>query len=316
MQKTKNIFVKMLLLTPLLLAPLSGALAASSSDFTLIESDLKNSATSTETSNLELLSVSPNIQTLAYAPSYILEPDIGENMYCGNNKKELLEECDGTDLGGLNCSDYGYDTGTLSCDTGCKISTINCYNYSSNSGSSGGGGTSYYCGDGIISGNEECDDGNLRNGDGCSLTCHLEDSAALPAHTASEDTSNNTNTTTDPSSTENANGNTPTDTENETDTSTKEKQSSTPQQIEIIPTTHAAATDNPTAPISTETTLQADPSTTPITNEQGNLVCPPCHCAAPNQPEIPFDYFWLIILLITLNTLAYKYLDHFSKNKK
>jgi cysteine-rich repeat protein len=30
------------------------------------------------------------------------------------------------------------------------------------------------CGDGVVSGNEECDDGNTTSGDGCSATCTVE----------------------------------------------------------------------------------------------------------------------------------------------
>merc|ERR1711871_633452 len=42
----------------------------------------------------------------------------------------------------------------------------------------GGLGTSVcaYCGDGFMSGWEDCDDGNLANGDGCSNICTIEDS--------------------------------------------------------------------------------------------------------------------------------------------
>lgn len=58
---------------------------------------------------------------------------------CGNNKVETGEDCEppGSDV----------------CDTLCKA---------------------VVCGDGKTSGNEQCDDGNLRNGDGCSSTCSFE----------------------------------------------------------------------------------------------------------------------------------------------
>ncbi len=41
-------------------------------------------------------------------------------------------------------------------------------------GDDGGGGVPPGCGDGVISGNEQCDDGNTADGDGCSHTCMLE----------------------------------------------------------------------------------------------------------------------------------------------
>jgi cysteine-rich repeat protein len=37
-----------------------------------------------------------------------------------------------------------------------------------------GGATQEYCGDGIVNGSEECDDGNTGAGDGCSATCTIE----------------------------------------------------------------------------------------------------------------------------------------------
>ena len=47
---------------------------------------------------------------------------------CGNNIKEIGEECDGTDLGGLTCSDFGYHHGNLSCQN-CFYDTTNCSEY-------------------------------------------------------------------------------------------------------------------------------------------------------------------------------------------
>lgn len=37
-----------------------------------------------------------------------------------------------------------------------------------------------YCGDGIINGQEQCDDGNADNGDGCDVVCLLEDVSETP----------------------------------------------------------------------------------------------------------------------------------------
>ena len=41
------------------------------------------------------------------------------------------------------------------------------------------------CGDGVASGNEECDDGGTMSGDGCSATCQLEDTSAICAGVSS-----------------------------------------------------------------------------------------------------------------------------------
>ncbi len=57
--------------------------------------------------------------------------------YCGDGIKNSTEECDGSDFGGLTCSNYGYNSGSLSCNN-CVISIGGCAN--STSGGSGGGG--------------------------------------------------------------------------------------------------------------------------------------------------------------------------------
>ncbi|NOQ37775.1 hypothetical protein GQ472_02695 [archaeon] len=57
---------------------------------------------------------------------------------CGNDMLETGEECDGSDLGGLTCSSYGYNAGSLSCSPECTIVRSDCYTRSS----SGGGGSS------------------------------------------------------------------------------------------------------------------------------------------------------------------------------
>ncbi len=86
-----------------------------------------------------------------YAPS---DGFCGQNCkpahYCGDG---LWDEID--KLNGEECDDGG-DTSTLynGCSTACK--RVN------------------YCGDGSISHDEQCDDGNLIDGDGCSSTCLYE----------------------------------------------------------------------------------------------------------------------------------------------
>jgi len=46
--------------------------------------------------------------------------DCGPPPVCGNNVLEAGESCDGTDLGGMSCSDYGYTGGTLTCTSDCQ----------------------------------------------------------------------------------------------------------------------------------------------------------------------------------------------------
>lgn len=45
---------------------------------------------------------------------------------CGNNVREGLEQCDGTDLLGQTCLDFGFDGGTLACDGSCNFDTSAC----------------------------------------------------------------------------------------------------------------------------------------------------------------------------------------------
>jgi len=48
---------------------------------------------------------------------------------CGDGVAEGLEECDGDDMGDYtSCSDYGYDSGSLTCGDGCQYNTSGCYN--------------------------------------------------------------------------------------------------------------------------------------------------------------------------------------------
>jgi hypothetical protein len=44
---------------------------------------------------------------------------------CGNNKRELAEECDGTDMNNMTCQGFGYQSGTLKC-TSCTFDKSSC----------------------------------------------------------------------------------------------------------------------------------------------------------------------------------------------
>ena len=78
---------------------------------------------------------------------------------CGNAIKEAGEACDGVQLGGKTCKDFGYSKGDgLTC-VACKLDTVSC---------------KATCGDGKLESGEACDDNNTKPGDGCDATCMLE----------------------------------------------------------------------------------------------------------------------------------------------
>ena len=73
---------------------------------------------------------------------------------CGDNEAGSLEYCDGSDVRGLTCTDFGYDSGTLGC-TDCMFSFENCQPTKSST-----------CGNNIHESGEQCD-GNDLNGKAC-----------------------------------------------------------------------------------------------------------------------------------------------------
>ncbi|PIY60318.1 hypothetical protein COY95_02375 [Candidatus Woesearchaeota archaeon CG_4_10_14_0_8_um_filter_47_5] len=62
-----------------------------------------------------------------------------QQTYCGDGVKNPGEECDKSNFGGLSCSSYGYNSGTLACTASCTLSQAGCYNTGGSKG--GGGGT-------------------------------------------------------------------------------------------------------------------------------------------------------------------------------
>jgi len=69
-----------------------------------------------------------------------------QGPYCGDNIKNGIEQCDGTDgvLEHFKCTDN------------CTLEFLP------------------FCGDGIVEPYEQCDDGNIANGDGCDAQCQIE----------------------------------------------------------------------------------------------------------------------------------------------
>ena len=82
---------------------------------------------------------------------------------CGDGLVTGLEQCDGAELGGQSCIDFGYATaGALSCDdTTCEFDAVT--------------GCSAVCGNAALEPGEECDDANTALDDGCSDVCAIEE---------------------------------------------------------------------------------------------------------------------------------------------
>lgn len=86
-------------------------------------------------------------------------------VICGNGILEPGEQCDGTNFGSITCEIFGYPPGELTCSSSCRIDISQCIPKPT------------VCGDGTIQSPnddgqvEQCDDGNLVDGDGCSSTC-------------------------------------------------------------------------------------------------------------------------------------------------
>ncbi len=54
--------------------------------------------------------------------------------YCGDNKRNGGEDCDGGELGGQSCKTLGFDAGTLTCNVGCTYNTTSCESFSCGDG--------------------------------------------------------------------------------------------------------------------------------------------------------------------------------------
>jgi hypothetical protein len=105
---------------------------------------------------------------------------------CGNGVIDPGEECDGTDLGGNDCTDVGNFTGgTLGCTDTCTYDTSQCE-------------VSEDCGNGVIDAGEECDGTDLGGNDctdvgdftggtlDCAVDCTFDTTECVSGQTASE----------------------------------------------------------------------------------------------------------------------------------
>jgi len=128
---------------------------------------------------------------------------------CGDGFVDPAEACDGSELAGATCGDFGFYQGALSCRADCTLDTSGC------SQSCGDGeiqpaheqcedqdfqgvtceslgytsgplacdevcardesGCVAQCGDGVVNTGQACDDGDTDDGDGCSALCELEE---------------------------------------------------------------------------------------------------------------------------------------------
>ena len=99
----------------------------------------------------------PSNPDVPNVPSDPDDPDVPvvPTHVCGNNLVEGNEDCDGNNLDGATCADYGFNSGSLSC-VNCRVNDDACVNTPAPS----------TCGNGTIEGNEQCDGANL-NGKSC-----------------------------------------------------------------------------------------------------------------------------------------------------
>jgi cysteine-rich repeat protein len=118
---------------------------------------------------------------IAFESSTSSEPLFGIGV-CGNGVTEGLEQCDdGNHRSGDGCSEF-CDRETTEEDDGTEDDTDN--DEGDDTGDTGDNGDSddtgdsqssqgMFCGNGIQEADEQCDDGNIRNNDGCSSTCRF-----------------------------------------------------------------------------------------------------------------------------------------------
>ncbi|MBI4950526.1 MAG: lamin tail domain-containing protein [Myxococcales bacterium] len=82
---------------------------------------------------------------------------------CGDGVRDGDEACDGDDLGGLTCADFGAPGAAGLACSACVVDASGCAT----------------CGNGTLEGGEACDDGNVADGDGCESDCTRPSTATV-----------------------------------------------------------------------------------------------------------------------------------------
>ncbi len=166
------------LLVILLLSLQTTAFAiSSSSNYSLDFGGVVTGSQNFKSANYEVQSGPTPIATNSYSANNQLMT-INLLPLCGDGLINSGEECDGGNLNGKTCLDYGFDSGSLSCSATCTIITTACVD---DEEPDDGGGPILLkkCGDGKVNRpSEECDDGNKKDGDGCSAKCKIEHGVA------------------------------------------------------------------------------------------------------------------------------------------
>jgi cysteine-rich repeat protein len=101
----------------------------------------------------------------------------GTGPQCGDGVRQGGESCDGTDLGGSDCTTFGFAGGVLLCTAACAFDTTGCTQNPT-------------CGNGTRDAGEACDGGDLGGQDcaglghtggtlGCTITCTYDESGCV-----------------------------------------------------------------------------------------------------------------------------------------
>ena len=142
----------------------ANAIAQSSDSYRMDYGRVVSDAGTKDSSSYHLIGAISEIEVEGSSDNYNLR-NVYAFPYCGNFLINAGEQCDGGNLGGLTCEDFGYEYGSLSC-LNCQIITTECFDRYPDA---------YICGNGLLETGEQCDDGNTENGDGCSSGCRIED---------------------------------------------------------------------------------------------------------------------------------------------